>query len=110
MFCLNVSEPRRIPKVDLGFAVSAASSNADAALRHMKDIIKSVVTRYGTDRIRYALLVFDDDASIRISFKEKITEPSSLIPFIDVLPKSSGGSSIGKALEEGILKKKKKNH
>ncbi|KAK3733125.1 hypothetical protein QZH41_003235 [Actinostola sp. cb2023] len=96
-------DPRRIPVVDLGFAICAGSSNADETLKHMKNVIKSVVTRYGTSRIHYALMTFDDDANIRISFKEKLSDPSSLLPFINVLSKSSGMSSVEKALEEGPL-------
>ena len=98
---LSSPDPRRIPVVDLAFAVSAASTNADETLKHMKNVITSVVTRYGTNRIHYSLMTYEDDVTVRISFKERIKNPSSLLPSINVLPKSSGPSSIEKALIEG---------
>lgn len=67
----------------------------------MKDIIASVVTRYGTNRIHYALMTYDDDAKTTISFMDKITDPSQLTPFINILSKSPGPSNIEKAFIEG---------
>jgi len=69
----------------------------------MKNIINSVVTRYGTNRIHYALMTYGDEAKVTISFSDKISDPSQLTPFINVLSRSPGPSSIEKALTEGKL-------
>lgn len=97
--CLFISEPTKITKIDLGFAIGAASSDASNTLQYMKDIIKSIADKYGTDKIHYGLITFDTEASIEISFSGEIDSAEALKSLIDVIPTATGGPAIDKALE-----------
>ncbi|KAJ7393300.1 hypothetical protein OS493_006269 [Desmophyllum pertusum] len=100
--CLFISEPTKIAKVDLGFAIGVASRDASNTLQHMKDIIKSIVDKYGTDKVHYGLITFDNKASIKIPFSSRIDSAASLKSLIDSVPVTTGGPAVDKALEAAI--------
>lgn len=60
----------KIPKLDLGFAISIGSSDADANLQKIKDTMKSIIDRYGKSDIRYSFILFGDEPFERVSFAE----------------------------------------
>lgn len=98
-----ISEPTRVPKIDLGFAIGSASSDASNTLQQMKNIVKGIADKYGTDKIHYGLITFDDDASIKLPFSTRISSPERLKSFIDSLPAITGGPAIDKALEAAVV-------
>jgi hypothetical protein len=83
-----------IPKVDLAFAISATSQNADRTYRLMKDAIKFIAQEYGTSKIHYGLIVFGDSASIKISFSDVYPTSERLKAFLDNVPRSTGNYSV----------------
>lgn len=89
---LNVSftETRKIPKIDLVFAVSATSRDALRTYKLMKDAIKYIAGEYGIDKIHYGLIVFGDLATIRINFSNKYPTSDSLKAFLDTVSRSTG--------------------
>ena len=98
-YCSFISEPTRIGKLDLGFAIGAASRDATNALRHMKDVIKSIADAHGTDKIHYGVITYGAQASIQLPFGYKMNSAESLKSFIDSIPAPTGGPAIDKALE-----------
>ena len=96
---LFFSEPTRIGKLDLAFAIGAASRDAKNVLQHMKEIIKSIADMYGTDLIHYGVITFDSEAAIKLRFGNKINSAENLKAFIDSIPAPNGGPAIDKALE-----------
>ena len=65
----------------------------------MKDIIKSIADKYGTDKIHYGLITFDNEASIKIPFSMKIDTAETFKSLIDTLPTTTGGPAVDKALD-----------
>ena len=96
---LLLSEPTKVAKLDIGFAIGAASSDASNTLQHMKDIVKTIVDMYGTDKIHYGLITFDNEASIKLPFSRQIDSAEALKFLIDSLPTTTGGPAVDKALE-----------
>lgn len=87
-----------MPKLDLLFAISPTSTDADNTLQLMTSAIDSLVHKYDSSNIRYGLLVYGDDATIVFdlknnSYADKIKEQlTALTPLV-------GQSALDKALE-----------
>lgn len=93
------SEIPIIPEIDLAFAVSASASKADKTFKLMKDTINTIINKYGTDRIRYALVVFGANPTTQISFREKSTTNRELTNFLSLARKERGEPILWKALD-----------
>ena len=65
----------------------------------MKEIINSVVVRYGTFNISYSVLVFGATPTVLVRFTDSFPDDSSLQTFIKNLRRSPG-ASLDKALDE----------
>lgn len=93
-------ERPKIPKLDLGFAVSVGSSDADAKLQKIKDTIEAVIDRYGKNSIRYSFTFFGNEPSRVVRFAEsELYTIESLKNRVDRLSIVSG-SALDKALED----------
>ena len=89
-----------IPKLDLGFAISIGSTDADANLQKIKDTIKAVIDRYGKSDIRYSFILFGNDPSRMVRFAESELYTTELLKNrVDSFTRISG-SALDKALEE----------
>ena len=92
-----------IPEIDLLFAVSATSVNSNATYTLMRDTIKQVIDRYGTDKIHYNVIVFGSGAITVIRFKNTLPiSPVALKAAVDALPITTGGPALDNALEEAL--------
>jgi hypothetical protein len=91
---------KRIPKIDLTFAISATSARSYRTYPLMKNTINSIINKYGTDAIHYSIIVYGSQATIHRNFGDRIPDPDSLKRLVSALPLSSGGSSVDKALEK----------
>ena len=87
---LCILDTKEIPKVDLAFAVSATSRDADRTYKLMKDAMKYIAQEYGTNKIHYGLIVFGDSATIKINFSDKYPSSEGLKAFLDTIPRSTG--------------------
>lgn len=89
-----------IPKLDLGFAISTGSLDAEANLQTIKDTIKSVIDRYGKSDIRYSFILFGDEPSERVQFTESERYTIDILKDrVDRLSRISG-ASLDKALDK----------
>lgn len=87
-------------EVDVAFAISTNSVNYMQTFRLMKDTISWIIGRYGTDKLRYSVILFGADANTELNFDENVSTPNKLIQFVQSLSRRSGGPDLNKALDE----------
>lgn len=88
-----------VPVVNLIFAISAVSSNANEKFQKMKDIIKTMVDEYGKERIHYSLIVFGGGPSVELRFSQTFESYSQLKAVIDATGRATDGAALDKALQ-----------
>ena len=86
--------------VNLIFAISALSSNANDKFQKMKDIIKTMVDEYGKERIHYSLIVFGDKPSVELRFSRPFDTDGELKAFIDLKRRATDGANLDSALKK----------
>lgn len=86
--------------VNLIFAISALSSNANDKFQKMKDIIKTMVDEYGKERIHYSLIVFGDKPSVELRFSRSFSSDGQLKAFIDLKKRATDGANLDSALKK----------
>lgn len=86
--------------VNLIFAISALSSNANDKFQKMKDIIKTMVDEYGRERIHYSLIVFGDEPSVELRFSRPFDTDGELKAFIDLKKRATDGANLDSALKK----------
>jgi len=59
--------------VNLIFAISSLSFNANEKFQKMKNIIKTMVNEYGKERIHYSLIVFGNEPSVELPARKAKT-------------------------------------
>ena len=87
-----------IQDVDVVFAISATASDAQQTFSVMREVIKSIFEKHGVDSIRPAIIVFGDEAYVRLNFDEDVTDLNVLKRRIDNLPRNRGTPDLVKAL------------
>ena len=86
-----IDEPS-VPEIDLAFAISATASDADDTFLRIKDTIKYIVNKYGTEKIHgYGLLVFGTMPSRGRGFSREMISQDDLISLLNAVPRSSTG-------------------
>lgn len=97
--------------MDLAFAISATASNADRTFKRMKEIMHSIVDKYGSSKIHYGLVVFGASPVNKISFGDIYPSDENLKTAIEAAPRVVGSPSLDKLLSEGNkLFSSHKNH
>lgn len=64
----------------------------------MKEIVSSIIARYGSFNISYSVLVFGDSVKEHVRFTDSFPDDRALQDFINNQPRLSG-SSLDKALD-----------
>lgn len=82
------------------FALSATSVSAQSSYILMKRTVKSIVEKYGVNRIHYSVIVFGSVAISHINFSYSIPDRNELIRKVARLPKSKDSPDLVKALEK----------
>lgn len=90
--------PPVVPKVDLVFVISAVSSTADDVFQKTKETITSIIDKYGTNNIHYAMIFAGSDAVAIVEF-DSYTTTEQLRNMFTKLPRLSGGPALDKALK-----------
>ena len=86
--------------MDLAFALSANSVlDSTKNFRKMKEVINSVIEKYGVGTINYAVVVFGNTPSVRVRFTQPLDE-DQLKTVLSGLTPNSKGSNIERALDE----------
>ena len=90
-----------IPEVDLAFAISAASVEADDNFEKAKEVINAIVDTYSMNKLHYGVVVFGSRASTQISFEDVFPSDENLKAFIRGLSGPNGFPALDEALKKG---------
>lgn len=90
----------QLPETNVAFAISATGTEAHETHKFIKDIIKSIITTYGTRKLQYSVIVYGDSVSPEVTFGDIFKSDADLIKAIDSIPGVTGSPSFDKALEE----------
>lgn len=90
--------PPVVPKIDLVFAISAVSFNAGEVFEKTQEAVTSIVDKYGTNNIQYAVILFGSDAQAVIDFDSYATT-EQLKERVTNLPRVSGGPALDAAFK-----------
>ena len=100
VFNLLTDGTLQLPETNLAFAISATGTEAKETHEFIKDIIKSIITTYGTRKLQYSVIVYGDSVSPEVTFGNIFKSDADLIKAIDSIPRVTGSPSFDKALEE----------
>lgn len=87
-----------IPMVDLAFAISSNAAGKEETFQKIKDAIDFIITYYGNDRIRYAVVTFGSSSYDDVKFQDGRTV-DELRQLIERLPRATGVPNLKEALE-----------
>ena len=90
--------PPVVPKIDLVFAISSVSSSADEVFQNTQDAVTSIIEKYGTNDIHYAVILFGSDAQAVIDFDSYATS-EQLNELFSNLRRLKGGPVLDEALK-----------
>lgn len=90
-----------VPVVDLGFALSVSSSDANKNFEKMNSVINAIIDQYSVIRIRYAVEVFGNDTKTVLEFHQSFTKGDDLKRHLATVTPESGGSRLDIGLKEG---------
>ncbi|XP_068760301.1 coadhesin-like [Montipora capricornis] len=89
-----------IPLLDLTFAISATSAQADSTIYLIRKTINSIVLQYGVSRIHYSVIFFGSVATTFFDFSDAPPNQDDLIRQVSFLPKSDGSPDLVEGLKE----------
>lgn len=89
-----------IPLIDLTFAVSTTSVQADSTNYLIKRTINSIVLQYGVSRIHYSVIFFGSVATRHFDFSNAPPDQDDLVRAVSHLPKGEGPPDLVEALKE----------
>ena len=89
----------QLPETNLAFAISATGLEAEETHTLMKEIIKWIIDKYGTERLEYSVIVYGGSASTKVTFGEIFDSDAELIKAVGRMPRVPGAPSLDKALE-----------
>lgn len=93
-------ETATIPELDLMFAISTTSTDADEIFAQVKEAIKTIVDKYGLDKVRYAVVVFGITPKSAVRLGDPLTNRESLKQLLDLIPRQRSAGDLSKALGE----------
>ena len=84
--------------MDVSFVISATAIDATANFQTMKDIVKAAIDEYGTNRLRYNVIVFGNTPLLTLPFTQTFPTDLAFKNFVDKIPGASG-RAVDKALD-----------
>ena len=72
----------KIPEMNLAFAISARAVDDEANFEKMKDIVKAIVQKFGSNRIHYSVITFGDPPITELPFNRRLPSDEDLKRFI----------------------------
>ena len=101
-FFFTLSERPKVPAIDLVFALTATTGDADDIFKRMKDAVKIITDTYGMNKLRYSAIVYGAVTKRIFDFKTDFSTREGLKYFIERLRKVSGGPDTKAALEQAM--------
>ena len=90
-----------IPEVDLAFAISAASVEADNNFKKTKAVITAIIDTYSMNKLRYGVIVFGSRASSKIRFGDVLPRDEELKTIVGSLSSPKEPPALNEALKKG---------
>ena len=87
------------PEVDVGFIISAGSTDASAVLQQIKDVIKSFIDKYSSDRLRYGIVSYGSTPRIQLTLRDSLNP--DVTQQVDAILRSGGTPDLARALQLG---------
>lgn len=87
------------PEVDLGFVISAGSTDATATLQQIKDVIKSFIDKYATYRLRYGIVSYGSTPRVELTLRDSLNP--DVTQQVDAILRPGGTPDLAKALQLG---------
>ena len=87
------------PEVDLGFIISAGSTDATASLQQIKDVIKSFIDKYSSDRLRYGIVSYGSTPRIELTLRDSLNP--DVTQQVDEIRRPGGTPDLARALQLG---------
>jgi len=87
------------PEVDLGFIISAGSTDASATLQQIKDVIKSFIYKYSSDRLRYGIISYGSTPRIELTLRDSVNP--DVTQQVDAILRPGGTPDLARALQLG---------
>ena len=94
------SEIPDVLTVDLAFALSATSADANTNFKLMKDTIKAFADMYGMAKIHYAVIAYGQTPRKWFDFKSQPSDFEAFKRTIDEIAREVGIVALDKAVEE----------
>ena len=88
-----------VPLVDLAFAISSNAAGKEQTFKKIKDSIDFIMTYFGAERIRYAVITFGSSSYEDVSFQDGETV-DELRKRVDRIPRASGVPNLKESLEK----------
>ena len=99
LFFFVVIHQPMVPEVDLGFIISAGSTDATATLQQTKDIIKSFIDKYAMNRLRYGIISYGSTPRIELTLTDSLKP--DVIQQVEAILRPGGTPDLTKALQLG---------
>lgn len=99
--CISFSDG--IPEIDIMFAISASVGEPNVT-KLMKDIIKSIIYRYGDDRVRTSIVVFGPKPTTIFHFGYDFPNEKEILDRIERLTTSETGTPNLQEALDGVRK------
>ena len=91
-----------MPEIDVVFALTATTGDADDTFKRMKDAVEIITDTYGIHRLRYSFIVYGAIPSIVFDFKTNFPSRESLKYFIEQSRRVTGRPDTQRTLEEAM--------
>lgn len=88
-----------VPLVDLAFAISSNAAGKEQTFKKIKDSLDFIMTYYGAERIRYAVITFGSSSYEDVSFEDGRTV-GELREQVERIPRASGVPDLKESLEK----------
>ena len=99
-FILIVSDPLDREDIDIVFAVSASSTEAEDTLQLMKDTMQSIVSTHGAENIHYTVVSYGAETRTIVDFQDTFPDEEALIEKLKSLSAVAGTPDLDLALAE----------
>lgn len=97
-----LTERAKVPEIDVVFALTATTGDADDTFQRMKDAVEIITDKYGMNTLRYSFIVYGALPRIIFDFRTNFPSRASLKYFIDQSQRATGRPDTKRVLDEAL--------
>ena len=98
----SLTERPKVPEIDVVFALTATTGDADDTFQRMKDTVEIITDTYGIYTVQYSFIVYGAIRNIVFDFKTNFPRRESLKYFIETSRRATGRPDTKRTLEEAM--------